>query len=210
MTSPKLSLAIALASTLALAWASPAAAVLVDFRSSSFASADGASSYTSDLNGVTVTYIPLPDPEARLYWDETDGFGVRYDYETDEIEGHETLRIEFSEKVYLEKIHLTDLFYESGYLEAGCYELNDSGDVVDFVALESQGPDSNGERVLEVGVWTRSIDFRGIGQLSGQNHEFSVAGLDIRNPTPEPASLLVFAVGGTLVGAAIRRVRPGA
>jgi hypothetical protein len=210
MTSSKRLLSVVIPFALLSAWASPADAVLIDLRSPAYAPADGANSFSSTVDGVTLTFLPLPTPEARLYWDSTDGFGVRYDYEVDEIEGRETLSVLFSEAVYLEEIRVTDLFYENGYLERGSYELDDSGSLVQFTALASQGPGTNGERTLLVGAWTSSIDFRAAGRVFGQNHEFSVAGLRIRDrvePTPEPASVLLFAVGGAVAASAVRRSR---
>ncbi len=210
MTSSKLFLGLAIAQAALVAYAAPAGAALVDFRSDAFAGADGDPSFSTVVDGTTLTFLPLPTPDSRLYWDDTDGFGVRYDYETDEIEGRETLRITFSEEVYLEQIWITDLFYENGYLERGIYELDDNGSPVEFVALASQGSGSNGERVLDVGAALSSIDFRAAGRIAGQDHEFSVAALRIRDrvtPTPEPAAMVLFALGGVLVAGALRAGR---
>jgi hypothetical protein len=210
MTSPKLLLTVAVALA-ALAWAPPAGAVTIDFRSDAFAGADGAASFASEADGISLTYLPLPTPDARLYWDGTDGFGVRYAYETDEIEGAESFRIDFSEAVYLETVWVTDLFDENGYLERGSYEL-DGGSPVEFTALSGQGSGTNGERTLAIGAWTSSIAFRAPGRLDGQGHEFSVAGIRIRDrvqPMPEPAAMVLFAVGGLLAGGALRRAGAG-
>ncbi len=189
------------------AWSGAAHALLVDFRSAEFAAADLQTSFSASADGVELVFTPMPTPSARLYWDATDGFGVRYAYETDEIEGRETLLIQFSEQVWLQEVQLTDLFYESGYLERGAYELDASGALVGFAADPSQGAGTNGVRSLAVGAYAHSIAFSAPGRLNGENHEFSVSGLrfEARRPVPEPAAVALFGAGLAAVALALRR-----
>jgi hypothetical protein len=190
-----------------IAWNGSAHAVSVDFRTAPFSDADQQTSFSTSAGGVGLTFTPLPTPDARLYWDSTDGFGVRYAYETDEIEGAEILLLEFSTEVWLQDVQLTDLFNESGYLEVGYYELDGSGTLVQFSADASQGSATNGVRSLAIGSWVSSIAFTAPGRFDGQNHEYSVSGVrfDTRRPVPEPASVAVFGAGLAVVAFATRR-----
>lgn len=187
--------------------AGPAWAALIDFRSAAFAPGAGDSTFATQVDGVTWTFTANP-PGATLYWDEEDGYGVRHDYEMDEIEGIEELRISFSAPVYVNEIHLTDLFNEHGYLETGWYIL-DGGPQVSFAAELNQTPSpaSNGVKVLDVHQLVTSISFGAPGIIGCQNHEFSVSGLDIAQPIPEPASAALFLAGSGVVGFALRRRR---
>jgi hypothetical protein len=192
---------------LVAAHALPARALTVDLRDAAFAGADNQSSFTAVVDGLAVTTTALPHPDATLYWDGVDGFGVRYGYEADEIEECEVLRITFSEQVYIEAIHLTNLFYEDGYIEWGAYEVDQTGASYGFAALPSQGGGTNGERTVDVGLFARTIEFRAPGRWQDQGHEFSVAGIryeKIVNPLPEPASIGLFAVGGMIAAGVLR------
>jgi hypothetical protein len=176
----------------------------IDFRSGAFAGADHATSFSASAGGLTTTLTPEPDG-AQLYWDSTDGIGVRWDYEMDEIEGSERLAVHFSSPVQITGILLTDLFNESGYLETGWYQL-DGGAQTWFTADPGQLLGiTNGEKLLDVDGITSGIRFGAPGYVQGQNHEFSVARLTYANPVPEPASALLTGVGGLIIGWAIRR-----
>ena len=75
---------------------------------------------------MTWTIVAKP-AGAVLDWNDVDGFGNEGPgYEDDEIEEGEVLHIYFSEAVYVHQIHLTDFFYENGYLETGNYQVGDS------------------------------------------------------------------------------------
>ena len=191
--------------------AAEALATPIDFRQLPFSSAaDGLAFFEISAGGIDLRFDPLPTPDATLYWDSTDGFGVRHAYEADEIEQDETLIISFtSGPVSLATVFLTDLFFEGDplFAETGSYQLNGSGSWITFVQDDPtilSSPVSNGEFDLVLNaVNVSSIAFRAPGLVNGQGHEFSVAGIDATIPTPEPTTLLLF--GGGLLGAATAR-----
>jgi hypothetical protein len=176
----------------------------IDFRSAAFAGADQATSFTTSVDGVGVTLTPEPE-RARLYWDSTDGIGVRWDYETDEIEGVERLVVSFSTPIHVSEVVLTDLFLENEYLETGWYQI-DGGDVVGFEAEADQllGK-TNGVKLLQINELVSAIRFGAPGRVGAENHEFSVAQMRFSAPVPEPSSGLLFGVGAWVLGWSLRR-----
>jgi hypothetical protein len=197
-----------LAIILALLLSGPVSAALVDFRDSgAFGAANYQPSFSTGINGYTVMLTALPNG-ARLYQDSTDGLGVRYSYEADEIEGIERLAIGFSTPVRLSSLLITDLFNE-GYLERGSYQLNGTGSWITFQALTSQVPGStNGELTVLFAPNTvaSSIAFRSPGYLASlnQRHEFSVAAIEA-SAVPIPAAAWLLGTG--VVGLAVVRRR---
>lgn len=169
--------------------ATPAFAAEIDFRSSAWAAGDGESSYSqTGSDGVTVSVSAAPAPYADLYHSSTDGFGVsyRYGYESDEIEGFESLRVSFSESVLITDVFITDLFIESDtfgrlYPEVGFY--SSSSGTVQFQAI--QGAGTNGELALAPEIWADAIVFTapGLENWGTQDHDFSLAGLNYTTGT---------------------------
>jgi hypothetical protein len=189
---------------LMLLLAGVAAAAPIDFRTAAFSGANYQTSFTA--GGVTLTVLPAG---ARLYWDSTDGLGVRYSYETDEIEGSERLRVSFATPMHLTSVLLTDLFYENGYRETGSYQVNGTGSWVSFQADLGQTPgSSNGELTLQFDPsnTVTSITFRAPGYLPtlNQRHEFSVAKIET-SAVPLPAAAWLLGTG--LVGLVTMRRR---
>lgn len=193
-----------------------ARALLVDFRNLPFeSSANFDTSYTRNVAGVGDVTLSAEPAGATLYWDSTDGFGVRYNYEVDEVEGDERLMLTFDDgPVHLNTLYLTDLFNENGYLETGSYSL-DGGGWVDFAADANKfpSPATNGEKALDVGgALVSSVAFRAPGQTNCgafgggcEGHEYSLAAVDISVAVPEPGTLILMGTG--IMGLALWRRR---
>jgi MYXO-CTERM domain-containing protein len=195
---------------------SGASANFIDFRTSAFSTSDLKTSFQyTDTDGTKLNIVPGPTGLSALSWNGTDGFGVRslVGYDTGEIEGSESLTVNFSKNVYVNSFLATDLFNESGYLEVGYYSLN-GGSAVKFMADASQIPGTtNGVKTVGVNGYANNITFTAPGLLWNgfqlQNHEFSVAGITIGSGSsvpeldPGPASsamALLIAAGFALHG----------
>lgn len=204
-------------------WAGPAFAISfspqVDFRDPSiWGGADHATSFSATQNGVDITLYAQPTP-AGLYWDSTDGVGIRHNYEKDEIEEDERLKVLFGGETQLSAIYVSDLFFEDGYLEQGYYQiLNGSWLAWEMFDATLPGTQQNGEHVIAFNpaVVVTGLKFKAPGKMNGQNHEFSLLGLDVTavltrsfppTPVPEPSASLLFSAGGLFVVAALRRRR---
>jgi hypothetical protein len=191
-----------LAVILALLVAGTAAASTYDFRdAATYGGAMNQPSFTAGV--ITITATPTG---ARLWWDSTDGFGVRYLFESDEVQGIERLKIGFASPVRLSSVLITNLFNEDGYLERGYYQLNGSGSWIEFTALPSQTPGTNGERTVPIdsSVLVSSIMFKapGLDLFPLQFHEFSVAAIET---TTVPIPAAVYLLGSGLLGLAVLR-----
>lgn len=158
-----------------------ASADFVDFSSSDFAAANGATSFEATAAGVDMTITPAPIG-SKIYWDSTDGLGVDSLYwldEQDEIDNCESLTIVFDNSVSLASVSLTDLFYENGYLEMGYYILDD-GTIEKFSADMSQVSGTNGELTVDIGAdKITAITFKAFPSFFYKDHDYSVKGIDI-------------------------------
>jgi hypothetical protein len=198
-----------LAVILVLLLAGTSSASTYDFRdASTFGGALNQSSFSTGIDGNTITLTAMPTG-ASLWWDGVDGLGVKFLFENDEVQGIERLKIDFASPVRLSSVLITDLFNENGYLERGSYQLNGSGNWIEFTALASQTSGTNGELTVPVdaGVLVNSITFKapGLSLFPLQHHEFSVAAIET-TAVPIPAALWL--LGSGLIGlAALRRKR---
>lgn len=111
--------------------------------------------------------------------------------------------------VFLTEVYISDLFNEGNYLETGSYKLNSNGSWIDFFALSNQQLGStNGERTLQIDKWTDLITFKAPGLVKGENHEFSVAGVDYAmSPTHAPLPPTVYLFGSGLLSLVLIRRR---
>ena len=133
-----------------------------------------------------------------LWWDSTDGFGISSSagYEKDEIELREVMKISFASPVFVSYFDLTDLFYEGSpqYEEIGAWYSPGLG-----LNLFGQWdhnikptPASNGEFQLDIGYTISEIWFSAPAKIiPGQDHEFSIAGVAV----PEPSTLILLGCG---------------
>jgi hypothetical protein len=179
-----------------------AATVQVDFTDGSvFGPAMDQPSFTVDLGGfdLLIEARVFPVGDALLWRDDQDGFGVQFSYEQDEIEANELLQLSFSIPFILETVHISDLFNEFCYREIGYYEINGSGNWVEFMAAEDQLIGStNGTLMLDINETIDFITFSAPGLLqSFQNHEFALAGFE-GTPVPIPTPFVL--LGGGLLG----------
>jgi hypothetical protein len=186
----------------------------IDFRSGDFSSANGSSSFYYAPAGLTITAYGY---KAVLYQDSVDGLGVNScSYEDDEIEGKEFLHLSFDTPQILNEILITDLFNEpynwgcgGSYLEEGQYSFDKSA-WEPFEADDSQIPGTtNGELTIFLAsptidnIWFSAPGYKNCWR---EDHEFSVAGIDVA-PVPEPGTILL--LGSGLVGFAGFRRRFG-
>jgi len=178
----------------------------IDFRSGVFAAADGAHSFTTTIDGITLTLEAFADngaSDATLWWDSTDGIGVR-GLEDDEVDPSERLVLSFASTIGLSHIFLSDLFATetfggNTYSESGYYTL-DGGPAVSFSAIDllaTDGNKSNGEQTLVLDKITPvgQIVFSAMNTPAGQNYSL----LGFTDPPlpqlPEPGTLSLIAFG---------------
>lgn len=210
-----------------LSAASAAHAIEIDFTSIA-GNPNGASSWSTTVDGVTVSVIPGPKG-TKLYWDSEDGFGVNgggVGYEVDEIDGNERLYVTFTDasgkpvEVHIESFGVTDLFNEAknsgwgNYDEVGYYATQ-SGSYTMFTAgTVADHSNVNGTGTVAVGAdsWLLLLKAPGKTNYGKEDHEFSLGGISFEVASvPElgatGAVAAMFLLGGLGLVATGRRRR---
>jgi hypothetical protein len=201
-----------LAAGIVLALAGTASATLIDFTGSAFAGANGLASYSTTIDGVGVTLVEAT-PEGSKLTQSASGLGIdgpnwNIIDSTSQIDVPEQLVVTFDQAQFVQEIYVSELYRESGWLgkinETGWYRI-DGGDAVWFQA----SGDASGDLAIAVGKTATSITFG--AKLVGGTHDYALAGINVVGLSPavtaipEPLSMGLLAIGGIVVGAAVRR-----
>jgi len=178
---------------------------IIDFADSKFAVIDGKTIETvynayGSLDIMFESYSSSTTPKKLTYnpgsGGDVDGIGIG----DDEISKEEFLYLDFSMKLNVSKIYISDLFYEGDpqYQEKGKYMLFDGSTWwgwQSFLAPTTNLPSTtNGEFEIDIvspenGV--KAIKF--MAPYSSEN-DFSVRGIDAK-AVPEPGTMLLLGIG---------------
>jgi PEP-CTERM motif-containing protein len=177
----------------------------IDFTSSNYAGAQGATTYGryhAEINRETT----LSTMSGVLTHFSDDGIGIAgAGYEDDEIEGEERLVLAFNEVVNVLGFNLTDFFNEHGYLEWGAAQFVYGDGTMSLFSILTASPSqvTDGTNGLLDIVLNESnvlaIIFAAPGMIEGQHHEFSLAGITVEEmnipDVPEPTTLILMGSG---------------
>ena len=129
-----------------------------------------------------------------------DGFGIKGQYQNDEVDPYEYLTLTFSEPVRIISTYLSDLY---GPEQAE----------IKFDGITRTGPAygvPNGYVVLSFGsgIIAREVEYWCLDLPVPDYNDYSVAGIGyVRQSIPEPATALMVGLGLMFVGLLRRRVR---
>ena len=186
---------------LVLLTAGPAMAYYIDFTSFAVPNVNNqlANAYYTEVlpSGLTITFMSS-NRNGVLWWDSTDGFGIAGNgYEQDEVEQPEVLSVQFNKTIHITSFTISDLFIENGYAEIGWWGLNGLfTSPTYYTAFQQFQDDGTGLYTLSINAEISSrIYFSAPGlSIAGQNHEFSLAGVEI-TPVPLPGALWLLGSG---------------
>lgn len=190
--------------------------LVVDFRDSAWADANGDNPFSHE-NIIAEALIKDEKSGSVLYQDSKDGLGIMGSgcgYENDEIDSCEALKVSFEPQSYLiSEVVISDLFAspdgihassgEYGALQYRTFSGGDTWFKKEFWGINSD--QANGEQVVSLGV---ELDLKDIvffvpKNIDSQEDEFSVIGFTgVKVPEPAPLVILGLAIIGL---ATIRR-----
>ena len=186
-----------------------------DFRNSNtYSTCDSTTGCTrfDAATGMNVTITANPSNAGGLYWDSTDGFGIRGG-ENDEIDKRETLTVTFASSVNLAGVWFTDLFMASDGVNGETARVklflggSQVGSAYNFNANEPAPNVNNGERYGSFGSGV-TVDKIVFSAMQECNDEYSVAGLVTNDGrVPEPGTILLLGAGLVALGTLRRRAK---